>query len=154
MNPTFRILTFGALLTLCLAPACSDNEPEAIPLQLERSSNTLRFSWEGDNIHYLEVTQCNSEPSADACSCSGAVVWKLGPNETEKFRDVALEAPFISSPLEYGVRPASDRRGYASRALESGKLYVVQARRAGPCDNTSDQGCQKTIARGCQRFDW
>jgi len=155
MNPTFRILTFGALLTLCLAPACSpDNEPEAIPLQLERSSNTLRFSWEGDKIHYLKVVQCNSEPPANACSCSGALVWEVGPNEAERSGDVALEAPFISSPLEYGVRPANDRRDSTSSALVSGKHYVVEVTRVGPCENASARTCQKTIARGCQRFAW
>ena len=154
MNPTFRTLTFGALLTLCLAPACSDNEPEAIPLPLERSSNTLRFSWEGDKVHYLRVGQCNSEPPANACSCSGPLAWELGPNQTEKLRDVALEAPFISSPQEYGVRPANDRRGYASLALVPGKHYIVEVTRVGPCDNASDQGCHQTIASGCQRFVW
>jgi hypothetical protein len=157
MNPTFPLRTFGALLTLCLAPACfpldNDAEPEVIPLQLERSSDTLRFSWEGDKIHHLDVVQCDGEPLADTCGCNGALVWGLGPSETEKFHDVALEAPFISSPLEYGVTPESDRKAYASRALVSGKHYVVRARRVGPCDN-NPQDCQQTIALGCQRFVW
>jgi hypothetical protein len=36
----------------------------------------------------------------------------------------------------------------------SGKHYVVEVTRVGLCDNTSDQGCHQTSARGCQRFVW
>jgi|GEM_PF-6209416 len=156
MNPLFRLRTFGALLTLCLAPACYPLEsdgPEAIPLQVERTADTLRFSWEGEKIHHFEVVQCDDGPAQDFCGCNGALVWGLGPNQTEKFHEVALEAPFVSSPLEYGVTPDSDRRAYASRPLVKGKRYVVQARRVGPCESTPEN-CQHTTASGCQSFTW
>lgn len=157
MNPLLRIRTAGALLTLCLAPGCfslsGGGEPEDIPLELERSGDTLRISWEGEKIHHLAVIRCDGEPMKNACGCNGALVWGLGPNETEKFDVVALEAPFIDSPLEYGVTPESDRKAYASRPLEKGRHYLVNARRVGPCDS-SPENCQLTIASGCQSFVW
>ena len=158
MNPLFRLRIFGALLTLCLAPGCltigSDSEPEEIPLQLERTSNTLRFSWEGEKLHHFDVIQCDDDsPAMDFCGCNGALVWGVGPSETEKFHEVALEAPFIASPLEYGVTPQSDRKAYASRPLVSGKRYIVRARRVAPCDSHPTD-CQQTIATGCHAFVW
>lgn len=157
MNPLFRLRTAGALLALCLTPGCSSlvssSEPETIPLTLERSGDTLRFSWEGEKVHHFSVIRCDGAPLQDACGCNGALVWGLGPNETEKFDQVALEAPFIAAPLEYGVTPESDRKAYASRPLEKGRTYLVQARRVGPCE-ISPADCQMTIASGCQSFVW
>jgi hypothetical protein len=154
MNPFFRIS--GALLTLSLASACyfpSDPELEVIPLQKERTADTLRFSWEGDMIHRFEVVQCETPPSLEHCGCNGTLVWGVGPGNNEQFRQVALEAPFIASPLEYGVTPPSDRKGYASRSLVAGETYIARAVRVGPCDNDS-QDCQQMIALGCQSFVW
>lgn len=156
MNPLSRIRPLGALLTLGLAPACfpmDTAEPEDIPLHVERTADTLRSSWEGEKIHHFEVVQCEDAPSMEFCGCTGALVWGLGPNETKKFHEVALEAPFLASPLEYGVTPESDRKAYASRPLVTGRRYIVQARRVGPC-GSSPHDCQQTVARGCQSFVW
>ena len=156
MNPLFRIRILGALLTLCLTPGCfsfGSDEPEEISLQLERSGDTLRFSWDGEQLHHFDVIQCNDAPSMESCACNGALFWGLGPSETEKFHEVAVEAPFIASPLEYGVTPQSDRKAYASRPLTTGQRYIVRARRVGPCDSNPTD-CEMTIARGCQSFVW
>jgi hypothetical protein len=165
----FHVRNLAALLALSLATACQPPEPddtedtlarpapepEAISVRLERSGDALRFSWGEGEVHRFEVVQC-AEPLPQeplSCRCDGALVWSLGPGESEKFHEVAREAPFIASPVEYGVTPGSDRRGYAARPLVTGRTYIVNATRVGPCEE-NPQDCQQTTARGCLHFVW
>jgi hypothetical protein len=150
MTPHALIRSLGALLSLSLATACS-NEPELeeIPVQVEQSGDVFRFSWQGDKVHRVEVFQCESNLSLDDCMCRGSLVWGLGPSETEEDHEVALEAPFLASPIEYGVTPANDRKGFAARPLVTGKEYLVTVERVGPCAD-SPENCLEPIARGCK----
>lgn len=148
------------LLASSMATAClmmpEREEPEELPLRAERAQDTLQLSWDGGEVHRLEVLQCNEplSPAGSDCECAGALVWGVGPGDTEKFHEVALQAPFIETPLQYGVTPASDRKNYAARPLVTGKTYSAIVTRVGPCDGDGRQDCQQTIARGCQRFVW
>ncbi|QRK11103.1 hypothetical protein JQX13_14135 [Archangium violaceum] len=153
----------GALLALSLATACQpdiafdgDTEIAQLPLRMERGTDSPRFSWEGGKLHRFEVIEC-SEPStlekAETCSCSGHLVWGLGAAESEPFHEVALEQPFIESPIEYGVRPASDRKGHDARPLVAGRTYLATAMQVGPCAKDAEN-CQQMTALGCQRFVW
>ncbi len=152
MNPHSLIRNLGALLTLSLATACGSPELEEFPLQVEHSGSTVRFSWEGEKVHRFEITQCDNEtPALDICSCNGFLVWGLGPDDSEKIHEVVQKDPFIGSPLEYGVTPAGDRKGYAARPLVSGKVYLVNASRFAPCEDNTES-CALTVARGCQSF--
>jgi hypothetical protein len=157
-KPRITPRSLGALLALSLASACQpagvEVEAEDIPLHVDRTGDTLRFSWEGDKVHRFEVIQCNEPPKeALPCVCSGALVWGLGPGESEKFHEVALQQPFLASPLQYGVTPESDRKDYAARPLVVGGTYLVTASRVGPCEE-GPQDCEQVTARGCQTFVW
>lgn len=161
----------GTLLALSLATACQpeintdpdeDTEPVpgaelvTLPLNVERRADAPLFSWEGGKVHRFEVIECNEPPTQTqvrACACSGALVWGLGPAESEAFHEVAREQPFIESPVEYGVTPASDRKGYEARPLVEGRTYIVRADQVGTCAE-SPEGCQQVKARGCQSFVW
>ncbi|QRK04732.1 hypothetical protein JQX13_31435 [Archangium violaceum] len=157
---------FGALFALSLATACQpdwdDTEPVPEPppaqlsLRMERGAGSPRFSWEGGKLHRFEVIEC-SEPSkqeeVETCSCSGHLVWGLGAADSEPFHEVALEQPFIESPVEYDVRPASDRKGYDARPLVAGRTYLARAVQVGPCPENAEN-CQRMTALGCQRFVW
>lgn len=154
-NTFFSIRALGALFALGLATGCQPElaAPEEIPLRMERTGDTLRFSWEGDQLHRFEVIQCDEAPSEEYCTCSGHLVWGLGASSAEKFHEVALAEPFLPSPVQYGATPESDRKGYAARPLEAGKTYLVSASRVGPCE-LGTRDCQETVAQGCQRFTW
>jgi hypothetical protein len=158
-KPRFTSRNLGALLALSLATACQpatevEVQAENIPLHVERTGDTLRFSWEGDKVHHFDVIQCNEPPKEDLpCVCDGALVWGLGPGESEKYHEVALQQPFLASPLQYGVTPESDRKGYAARSLVQGGTYLVTASRVGSCAE-EPQNCEQIKARGCQTFRW
>jgi hypothetical protein len=153
---TSPLRNLGMLLALSLATACQfgdSPEAEEIPVSMERSGDSLRISWSGDKVHRVSVLRCNEAPTQGVCACNGALVWALGAGESEKYDQVALEQPFIASPLEYGVAPASDRRAYAARPLEQGKQYLLEVSRVGPCDK-DPKDCQMVTAVGCQAFTW
>lgn len=144
----------GALLALSLlATACQSSELEDIPLQLDRTDDTLRISWEGDKVHFFHMVECRDDAwvGDPPCGCNGTVVWALGAAESEQLLDVARQPPFLSSPIQYGVRPEGDRRGETARPLVKGKTYVVNTRRVEPC---KDLDCAQATARGCQSFIW
>ncbi|MDY7226707.1 hypothetical protein [Hyalangium rubrum] len=158
--PLFSPRSLAALFTLSLATGCfpseeaaRETEIEQIPLHMERTQDALRFSWDGDMVHRVDVIQCESAPLQEHCACNGSLVWGLGAGETEKFHEVALAEPFIASPLQYGVTPGSDRKAYAPRPLVAGKTYLVQAVRVAPCEYGPND-CQKMVARGCQSIVW
>jgi hypothetical protein len=153
-QPLFTLPRFGALLVLGLASACQGGSPSAeeFPLHAERMADSVQFSWEGDKVHRVTVIECDDAPRLELCGCTGHVVWQLGAAESESFQQVALEAPFLASPLQYEVTPESDRRGDAARPLVAGKTYLASASRVGPWDGS--RNCQQQTAFGCASFVW
>ncbi|WNG32192.1 hypothetical protein F0U61_00160 [Archangium violaceum] len=150
---------FGALFALSLATACqlgSEPEPAQLSLKMERGANSALFSWEGGKLHRFEVLECTEPPSEldnAGCGCSGHLVWGLGAAASEPLHEVALQQPFLESPVEYGVTPASDRKGYDARPLVAGKTYIARAEQVGPCAE-DPENCHQVKAYGCQRFVW